>query len=277
MRVTSSGHVELAVHDLGGSGPTLLISHATGFHGFCYAPMAEALADRFHCIAFDYRGHGDSALPRHVDGAIEWSHFGDDAMAMIESLEPPVAVFGHSMGAACMLMAARAHPERVSALVLFEPIVLPPAGLRDDGSPSPLAAGARRRRSTFPSFGAAIENYASKPPLGNFTRAALEAYVYHGFELGEDGQVHLKCDPETEAATFEGSGGHDTWDVLDEIRARVLVVAGRPEPMQPAQFASAIAQRLPNGQYLQLDDLDHFGPMTHPDVVAEVVADFVLH
>ena len=53
MSVSSSDGVELAVHDLGGRGPTLLVSHATGFHGRCYLPVAAALADRFHTIAFE--------------------------------------------------------------------------------------------------------------------------------------------------------------------------------------------------------------------------------
>jgi len=33
-----------------------------------------------------------------------------------------------------------------------------------------------------------------------------------------------------------------------------------------------VAERLPNGHYLQLDQLDHFGPMVRPLLVADVVA-----
>ena len=32
------------------------------------------------------------------------------------------------------------------------------------------------------------------------------------------------------------------------------------------------AVRLPNGTYLQIDELDHLGPMTHPEMVAELIA-----
>ena len=56
------------------------LSHATGFHGRCYVPLADALADRFHSVAFDYRGHGDTPLP--AGDTIDWERYGDDAEAM---------------------------------------------------------------------------------------------------------------------------------------------------------------------------------------------------
>ena len=56
------------------------------------------------------------------------------------------------------------------------------------------------------------------------------------------------------------------------IEVPVLVVCGLPTPDSVAQHARGVADRLPNGTYLQLDDLDHFGPMTHPEMVAELTA-----
>lgn len=271
MRVASSDGVDVAVHDLGGSGDTLLISHATGFHGHCYAPLAARLAGRFHSVALDYRGHGDTA---HPDVPVDWERYGDDVEAVARALPTPLDAFGHSMGGACLLMAAHRDPSLFRRLVLFEPIVFPP---RDPATASdnPLAAGARRRRSAFPDMESAIANYAAKPPLGAFTPDALDAYVRHGFREGDDGQVHLKCRPEIEAATFEMGPAHRTWDILGEISTPVLVIAGRVEPMQPSSISAGVAERLANATYLQRDDLDHFGPMTHPDELAAIVADFL--
>jgi pimeloyl-ACP methyl ester carboxylesterase len=278
MLVRSSDGLDLVVHDLGGVGRTLLLSHATGFHGHCYAPMAHHLADRFHSLALDYRGHGDSPALIGADGhpVVEWERYGDDAEAVASALVAtrggPLVAFGHSMGGACLLMAAHRDRSLFSHLVVFEPIVFPTDAPRQ-GGPSPLVIGARRRRAVFPSFEAAIENYAAKPPLGSFTPSALDAYVHHGFRRDEDGQVHLKCLPEVEARTFETGASHTTWDLLDEIETPVLVVAGVVQEFQPSALAEQIAERLPNGTYLQMDELDHFGPMTHPDLMARIVAD----
>ncbi len=272
MQVASSMGVQVAVHDLGGDGPTLLVSHATGFHGRCYLPMAHSIADRAHSVAFDYRGHGDTRLP---DAPISWERYGDDAEAVAATLDTPVAAFGHSMGGACLLMAAHRNPSLFDHLVLFEPIVYPLDLDRPTTGQNPLVEGARRRRAAFPSFQAAIDNYAAKPPLNAFTPEALDAYVRFGFAEGEDGMVHLKCRPETEAGTFELGGTHRTWDLLAEIEVPVLVIAGAVQEMQPSAIAERVADQLPNGRYLQLDHLSHFGPMTHPAEVAELVADAV--
>jgi pimeloyl-ACP methyl ester carboxylesterase len=276
--VASTNGVELAVHDLGGHGPLLLVSHATGFHGRCYEPLAHALADQRHCVAFDYRGHGDTDRP---DGPVHWDRYGDDAVAMarwaVEQNDgAPIDGFGHSMGGACLLMAALREPQLFRRLVVFEPIVFPPGGIRpaDEGGAnpeeSPMVIGARRRRATFPSHQAAIDNFAAKPPLNGFTPEALRAYVVHGFAPDDDG-VHLKCRPDTEAETFATGHLHDTWEHLPSITTEVLVLCGAPQPMQPSTIAAGVAERLPNGRYLQLDELDHFGPMVRPLLVADLI------
>ncbi len=278
MRVPSTDEVQIAVHDLGGTGTPLLISHATGFHGRCYIPLADELAASFHSTAFDYRGHGDTPRPA---GEIDWEGYGDDAVAMAtwlaEQKGGPIDAFGHSMGGACLLMAAHRSPELFRRLVLFEPIVFPPGGIGGapaDGADefeSPMVAGARRRRASFPSYEAAIANYAAKRPLNAFTPEALDAYVRYGFAQG-DSEVHLKCLPDTEAGTFATGVLHHTWDHLPTIKTEVLVIAGVLQPMQPAMVAQPVAERLANGRYVQRDDLDHFGPMTHPRDIADLIA-----
>jgi len=279
MIVPSTDGVRIAVHDLGGTASALLVSHATGFHGRCYLPLADELADDVHSIAFDYRGHGDTVRP---EGPIDWQRYGDDALAMAMWLAEreggPIDAFGHSMGGACLLMAAHRHPSLFRRIIAFEPIVFPPQGLEEatgDPADNLMVAGAMRRRANFPSYAAAIENFAAKRPLNGFTPAALDAYVRYGFALDDptepDGPVHLKCAPETEAGTFATGHAHGTWAALPEIHTEVLVVAGRIEPMQPSRIAEAVAEQLPNGRYLQRDELDHFGPMTHPAEMAEIV------
>ncbi len=274
--VASTDGVVVAVHDLGGTADStrepaprvLLISHATGFHGRCYDAVARGVAARLHPVAFDYRGHGATARP---DGPVDWERYGDDALAVARALPGPLVGFGHSMGGACLLMAAHRDPTLFRHLVLFEPIVFPPSGIRPDGEESPLAAGARRRRASFPSHDAALEHFRRRPPLSSFTDEALEGYVRHGFAPGPDGQVHLRCRPETEAETFETGGRHATWDLLPDIATPTLVVAGRVEPTQPSQVAAEVAGRLPHGAYLEREDLDHFGPMTHPAEIAALI------
>ena len=270
MHVSSADGTPISVHDLGGTGPALLVSHATGFHGRCYEPVARRLPGR-HCNAFDYRGHGDTPLP---EGEIDWQRYGDDAEAVAAWLAEreggPIDAFGHSMGGACLLMAANRRPELFRRIVAFEPIVFPPEA-RSSGGDNPLARGALRRRATFASYEEAIANFSEKAPMRSFHPEALAAYVHHGFAPGHDGHIHLKCARTTESATFATGAAHDTWDHLPTIGTDVVVVCGRVEAMQASMVAGPVAQRLPHSRFVQRHDFDHFAPMTHPAEMAELL------
>ena len=274
----SSDGVSVAIHDLAGppGHPVVLLSHATGFHAHAYLPIAKQLAPRFHSYGLDYRGHGDTALP--PDWHASWAGYGDDALAasLAVGADPGAADgivgFGHSMGGTGLLMAAARRPELFRVLVLFEPIVFPTDRVRDPDAPNVMADAARRRRAVFESFDAAIANYASKPPMSAFEPDALDAYVRHGFRQDGD-SVRLKCDPSTEAATFEHGGTHTTWDLLGGIDVPVVVVAGTTEEMRPSAIAAAVADQLPQGRFVRDESMDHFGPMTHTGEIATLIAE----
>ena len=52
---------QLAHHDLGGTGPTVILLHANSLCGRVYQPLAYAgLTQHFHCIAIDAPGQGTS-------------------------------------------------------------------------------------------------------------------------------------------------------------------------------------------------------------------------
>ncbi len=178
--------------------------------------------------------------------------------------------FGHSMGGASLLMAAHRDPDLFDLIVAYEPIVFPTHGERD-GDPSAIVASARRRRASFPSFEAAVENFSSKPPLDMLDPDCLRLYVGHGFRPAPEG-VRIICDPEHEARTFETGGVHETWDVLPEIRTRVVVI-GSGDEMGPAAVAPAIAERLPNSLFVHQPDANHFQPLIDPADTAELIAD----
>ena len=276
MRVASSDHVSVAIHEFGGAGRPLLLSHPTGFHGYCYLPIADELSDQFTSFALDYRGHGDTARPD--DWQVEWDRYGDDALAAARAVAPDGGLvgFGHSMGGAGLLMAAHRDPGLFDLIVAFEPIVFPPRevdphdGTENNGTV--LSRGARKRRASFDTFDDAIANYASKPPMMAFDPDVLRLYVAHGFRPAPEG-IRLKCDPEHEARTFDTGGTHTTWADLPEIDTRVVVVAGKVDEFGPAAIAKDIAEVLPNATYVENDAWNHFAPFIDPAAMAQLVRD----
>ena len=64
--------------------PTLLVAHATGFHGRAYLPMAAHLADRYHVVATRLPRPRRHARP--PDWPVDWNGYGDDAQAVGDDL-----------------------------------------------------------------------------------------------------------------------------------------------------------------------------------------------
>ncbi len=262
--VASTDGVSLRVHDLGGDGPLLLLTHATGFCGPVWRPVAEVLGRRFRCVTFDFRAHGASTRP---DRPLEWDGLADDVVAVVEALSPdaPMPVVGHSMGGAVLALAERARPGTIERAWTFEPILFQRTGeARLD--PSPISEGARRRRAVFGSRAEARDRYRSRPPLEVLDPRALEAYLEHGFEDREDGTVALRCRPEDEAAVFER---HETDAPAALAQLRIpFLIAVSGDGQRPAEAGRAVAAANPHLELAVYEDLTHFGPLQDPERLA---------
>ncbi len=271
--VTTADGLAVATHDLGGSGPPLVMIHAAGLHGLVLAPLAGRLAANFRCLALDGRGHGDTRLP--AGRTLDWYGLAADVLAVVDGvgLEHPFA-FGHSSGGTAALMAEQARPGTFAAIYCYEPVIIaadPPLGRDHD---SVLGARARHRRTSFSSRREALEHYASKPPLDAVDPAALHAYVDHGFSENEDGSVRLKCDPDDEATVYEMATAHDAYARLPDITCPVTVACGSESEGCPPARGRAHADLLPRGRSEVLQGLTHLGPLERPDLVAASVLVF---
>ena len=270
-RVQTSDGVGIATYDLGGAGPTLLLAHATGFHGLVWLPLADHLRRRFHCLSFDLRGHGRS--DKDPSGAYDWSGFALDTMAVIDDLGlGRCLAMGHSCGGAALLLSEEAEPGRFEAMYCWEPVVpnaLGPAqAVRADG----LAPSARRRREVFASRDDAYANYLRKPPFSTFDPATVRAYVDYGFEDLADGTIRLRCRGEDEARAYEAAANNGVWPKLALVAAPTTLACGGPGAHFGEPAISAIAARLPSVRTEVFEELDHFGPLERP---AEVAASII--
>ncbi len=258
-RLPSTDGVTLAVHDLGGAGPPLLMAHATGFCGQVLAPLAAQLTDRFHCWSYDARGHGDTQAPAGLDW--NWSGFADDALAVVDGLglDRPYG-FGHSSGGAALLDAEARRPGTFAALWCYEPIVWPEITEELEASRRPLISGALKRRDLFPSRQDAYDNFASKPPLESLDPKALRAYVDCGFAADQQG-MRLRCPPFVEAAIYRQGLVHDGFTRLGEVRCPVTVGWGGRSMAMERDVPQAQVEALPDAVLVTFPDLGHFGPL----------------
>ncbi len=260
----------VAVHDLGGNGPHLVMVHAAGVHGMVFRPMARHLGGRFHCVAPDLRGHGDTPVPEGTE--LDFYGMAADVLAAVDDLrlERPYG-FGHSSGGTVLLLAEQTRPGTFAALYCYEPVILaadPPLGRDPENW---LAAHTRMRQATFPSRDDALRHFQSRPILNTLDPEVLRAYVDHGLADAEGGGVRLKCAPEDEAAVYETATAHDAWGRLPEVACPVTVACGADSEVCPPPRASAVAGRLPQGRLEVFQGLGHLAPLERPVEVAAAV------
>lgn len=265
----------MAVHDLGGDGPPLVLAHATGLHGQAWGPLAPALASAFRCWSFDFRGHGDATRP--ADGSFDWQGFGDDVLAVVDGLglERPFG-FGHSQGGTAFLLAEQARPGTFASLYLYEAVAFPPEPPPPPMDDHPLVVGALRRRDEFASVEAAAERLGSKPPLGDFHPDALRAYVEHGVRPLAGAGVGLKCRRDDEAEVYRMGVRNQAFAHLAEVTCPVVVARGSRSRSVDAELAARQVDLLPAGRGEELEGLGHFGPQEAPDRVAQAVISALL-
>ncbi len=114
-------------------GPPVLLLHGYTGNARSWDPLARLLRRRFHVLALDQRGHGESAWA--ADYQVE--HFVEDIEAFVRALDlAPVILVGMSMGGRNAFHYAGAHPESVAKLVLGDigPEVAPDGRARIDAS-----------------------------------------------------------------------------------------------------------------------------------------------
>lgn len=261
----------VAYYELGGTGPPMLLVHATGFCGPVLAPLADRLDAAFRCIALDERAHGASPPP--PGGDFSWSGFATDVLAVVDhlGLEQPTA-FGHSSGGAALLLAEQARPGTFAGLYCYEPVVYPgDVPLEPSLEANPLSGGALRRRQHFDSRAEALANFAAKAPFDALAPDALAAYVENGFEPDDRGGIRLRCRREHEAQVYAHSFSHDAYARLPDVRCPVTLACGERTDAFGPQFLTLFAARLERVELVVLPGLGHFGPLEDPGAVAASV------
>ncbi|MEV3852895.1 SDR family oxidoreductase [Streptomyces sp. NPDC050095] len=103
-RWVRTGGIELCVVELGSAGdaarPTVVLVHGYPDSKEVWTEVATRLADRFHVVLYDVRGHGRSTAPTPLRGGFTLEKLTDDFLAVIDAVSPdrPVHVVGHDWG-----------------------------------------------------------------------------------------------------------------------------------------------------------------------------------
>jgi pimeloyl-ACP methyl ester carboxylesterase len=110
--------VRLHYLDWGGDGPVLLFLAGMGRSVYIFGRLAPRFADRFHVLALDRRGHGDSDYP---ETGYDPDTLTEDLRQFLDTLKfDAVILAGHSMGYIELCHFTALYPERVLKLVFLD-------------------------------------------------------------------------------------------------------------------------------------------------------------
>jgi lipase len=270
----SLAYFEWGAH-LRGIEATLVMVHATGFHGRVWDQIVAHFPDR-HVIALEQRGHGRSENAQ-FEG---WAIFGRDLAAFVVALDlEGVIGIGHSMGAHALVQAAAFEPSRFARLILIDPVIVDPLRYHLAPTPEGTMHPASKRLKQFESSQAMFERFADRPPYSGFTEQALRDYCNHALKpSAQGGGYELACSPMTEAKIYltavRNAGVFASVLALKIpvllIRARLPKNEGKPD-FSGSPTWPGLVSIFHNAREVYLPDRSHLAPMEDPAGIAELI------
>jgi pimeloyl-ACP methyl ester carboxylesterase len=190
---------------------------------------------------------------------------------------------GHSLGAVTTMVAALRRPDLFRALVLIDPVFLPPVvawmfalaqklGLA--GQVHPLAPGARRRRRTFETEDAMFARYRRAAVFRGLDDAALRDYVSAALRPDGHGALTLAYSPEWEARIYE-TGSLNLYGQLHRLQPPLLAIRGAETNTFSPAGVRALRRALPGAEIVEVPGAGHLVPLEKPEAVGQIITAFL--
>jgi len=252
-----------------GSGPGVVCLHSNASNSGQWRALMDRLAPEFHVVAPDLYDSGRSPAWRS-DRVMRLQDEVDLIESALAHAGAPIALVGHSYGAAVALMAALANPGRVRSIAPYEPTLF---SLLDAESPAPNEADGIR--DAVADAGAALDRGDAD--------AAAERFIDYWSGAGT-----WKSLPEQRRAPIAASvTSVRRWGraLLEEptplsafraLNVPVLYMTGRRSQASALGVARLLSGTLPIVERVDFGEMGHMGPVTHADAVNEAIRRFLL-
>ncbi|MGF1554022.1 MAG: alpha/beta fold hydrolase [Paracoccaceae bacterium] len=235
-----------------------------------FAPLAEALADRFRVIRLDARGRGRSEHAADPMAEYQIAVEAGDAVALLDHLAIPRAVvIGTSRGGLQAMAIGVGARHRLAGVVLND---IGPVIEREGLDVIEGYIGVAPKAGSFDELAETLAHvFAETYP--DFGPQDWRDTARRWFHEGEDGRPVLSYDPRLREPMLAGMPGEDTdlWPFFDAFEGvPLLAIRGARSNILSASTLAAMERRRPDMETVTLDNRGHVPILTEPDALAAI-------
>jgi len=277
-----SQRLRLHYVDWGNEGaPPLVMVHGGRDHCRNWDWVAEALADEYHIVAPDLRGHGDSQWA--VGGSYPLVDFVYDIAQLIDQRRlGPCTLLGHSYGGMIALHYAGLYPEKVRKVVAIEGLGPSPKMLAERTGLAPHERLARwieevrKLSGRLPRRYATLEDAFRRMQEENphLTPAQARHLTVHGANQNEDGTYSWKFDNYFRAWPAYGLPTEVTEALWRRIDCPTLLVRGT-ESWASDPIADGRAGHFRHVEVAAIDGAGHWAHHDRFDAFMAILREFL--
>ena len=224
-----------------GLGPPLFLIHGIGARRSTFGRLVEGLKDRFTCISYDLRGHGESPVPKVRFGLNELV---DDLEALRSKIGIETAHFaGHSLGGMIGPAYARRFPLRVLSLGLWSTAAF---RTQEDSAKVKAVVAAMREKG----IKAVLDTLTARWFTDAFAAARPDVIEWRKQQVMDTpADVFLNV--------FDIYADTEMGPWLKEITVQTMVLTGELDGGCNPRLNAQIAKAMPNAELVILQDLKH--------------------
>jgi esterase len=244
--------------------PPLIMLHGIGRVARTFDHIAPHFADKYHVLAVDMRGHGDSAWD--PKGAYLVEDYVKDIEGLAQQLRlRNIVIWGNSTGGRVAQVFAGMHPDLVAAVIS-----------EDVGPERPreIADGMTNRLKQEDERGWASEDELFAQLKKGSARTGediLRAYVRYGSKRRPDGRIIWKRDP----AIGNGFIPTELWRFVREIKSPIIYILGGRSTIVPAETQEQLKKTLAQVQIVTIPDTGHYPSEEKPKEFLTTVDKFL--